>query len=330
MKSLVLAPFSEEGIARLRALGGATHEPWTATRTLWDPEELGGRLAAEGFGALVVEADFVFEELFAAAPRLGVVAICRGALNHIDLEAATAAGVVVVHTPGRNAQAVAELAIGQLFALARHTAQAERYASEGEWTDFTEPYTRFQGRELAGATLGLVGFGAVGRAIARIAAGIGMRTLAYDPYTPYAAESSGVELVELDALLQAADCVSLQAPDTESTAGVIGAERIAAMKPGALVVNVGSPYAVDCRALAEALAAGRLGGAAIDVHEAQPIPPDSPFLGVPNVLLTPHIGGATRETIERHSSMAAEDIERFVRGQRPLRLANPRVWEQRR
>ncbi len=327
MKSLVLAPFSSDGIARLQALGTVVHEPWTETQTLWDPEELGARLAGEGFDALVVEADFVFEELFAAAPGLRIVAVCRGALNQVDMDAATEQGVAVVHTPGRNARAVAELVIGQMFALARQTAEAERYVREGRWSDPTDAYTRFQGRELAGATLGVVGLGAIGGAVARLAVGIGMRTLAHDLYV---AQMNEVELVELDDLLRAADFVSLHVPDTDSTAGMLNADRIAAMKRGAFLVNVTSPYVVDQRALAEALAAGRLAGAALDVHEAHPIPPDSPFLGLPNVLLTPHIGGATRETIERHSAMAAEDLERFAAGVRPVRLANPDVWSGRR
>ena len=327
MNSLVLAPFSDDGLARLRALGRAVHEPWTATQTLWDPEELGRRLAAEAFDALVIEADFAFEELFAEAAQLRIVAVCRGALNHVDLNAATDAGVVVVHTPARNAQAVAEFAVAQLFALARLTTQADRYVRNGQWTDLADPYTRFQGRELAGATLGLVGLGAVGRAIARIAGALGMRVIAYDPYV---ADAEDAELVTLDELLRSADFVSLQVPDTESAAGMIDAARIAAMKPGAFLVNVASPYAVDRQALADALARGHIAGAAIDVHEAQPIPPDSPFLALPNILLTPHIGGATRETVERHSAMAAEDIERLARGEKPLRLANPEVWERRR
>ncbi len=327
MKSLVLAPFSSDGIARLQRLGAVTHEPWTETQALWDPEELGARVEAEGFDALVVEADFVFEELFIAAPRLRIVAVCRGALNQVDMDAATEQGVAVVHTPGRNAEAVAELVIGQMLALARHTAEAERYVREGRWSDPTDAYTRFQGRELAGATLGVVGLGAIGGAVARLAAGIGMRTLAHDPYV---AQADGVELVELDDLLRAADFVSLHVPDTDSTARMLNADRIAAMKRGAFLVNVTSPYVVDQQALAEALAACRLAGAALDVHEAHPIPPDSPFLGLPNVLLTPHIGGATRETIERHSAMAVEDLERFAAGIEPARLANPDVWGQRR
>ncbi len=326
MNTLVLAPFSDEGLARLAALGRVAYEPWTETRMLWDPEELGGRLTQEGFDALAVEADFLFEELFDAATGLRIAAICRGDLHHADLDAATERGIAIVRTPARNAQAVAEFAVAQMLALARHTNAGEQYVREGRWEDPTDPYVRFRGRELAGATLGIVGYGAIGRAVARIAAGFGMRVLAYDPYVH---EAEGVEMTGLDALLAASDFVSMHVPDTPETMGMLDEARIAAMKPGAYLVNVTNSSVADRAALATALAESRLAGAALDVHEAHPIPPDSPFLGLPNVLLTPHIGGATRETIERHSAMVAEDFERFARGEQPLRLVNPDVWEQR-
>ena len=325
MNTLVLAPFSDEGLARLASLGRVAHEPWTETRTLWDPEELGARLTQEGFDALAVEADFLFEELFDAAPGLRIAAVCRGDLHHADLDAATERGIAVVRTPARNAQAVAEFAVAQMLALARHTNAAERYVREERWEDPTDPYVRFRGRELAGATLGIVGLGAIGRAVARIAAGFGMRVLACDPYV---GEAEGAEMTGLDALLAASDFVSVHVPDTPETMGMLDKARIAAMKPGAYFVNVTNSSVADRSALAAALAEGGLAGAALDVHEAHPIPPDSPFTGLPNVLLTPHVGGATQETIERHSAMVAEDFERFARGEQPLRLANPDVWGQ--
>ena len=325
MNTLVLAPFSDEGLARLASLGRVAHEPWTETRTLWDPEELGARLTQEGFDALAVEADFLFEELFDAAPGLRIAAVCRGDLQHADLDAATERGIAVVRTPARNAQAVAEFAVAQMLALARHTSAAERYVREERWEDPTDPYVRFRGRELAGATLGIVGLGAIGRAVARIAAGFGMRVLACDPYV---GEAEGAEMTGLDTLLAASDFVSVHVPDTPETMGMLDKARIAAMKPGAYFVNVTNSSVADRLALAAALAEGGLAGAALDVHEAHPIPPDSPFTGLPNVLLTPHVGGATRETIERHSAMVAEDFERFARGEQPLRLANPDVWGQ--
>ncbi len=331
MNALVLAPFSDGGLAALRHLGRVSYEPWTKTQQLQDPEELGARLQAENFDTLVVEADFLFEELFQRASTLLFAAICRAALNQVDLAAATEAGVVVVHTPGRNAQAVAELVISHMLSLARHIPQASRYLAQGEWEDPAEPYVRFKGRELSGATLGVVGLGEIGRRVARMARGIGMRVLAHDPYVrPGTRGTSGLELVGLEALLDGSDFVSVHVPDTAETHGMLSADRLALMRPGSYFVNVTSPGVVDPHALADALRVGLLAGAALDVHEAHPVPPDSPFLGLPNVLLTPHIGGATHETVERHSRMVVADLGRFLAGRRPNHLANPQVWAQRR
>lgn len=327
LNTLVLAPFSSTGLAELRKLGSVTYEPWPETQTLWDPEELGARLEAEGFGGLVVEIDFVFEELFSTASSLRFAAICRAALNQVDVDAATDAGVVVVHTPGRNAQAVAELVLAHLLNLARHIPTAASFVASGAWEDPTEAYTRFQGRELAGSTLGLVGVGQIGKRVARLAWAVGMRVLAYDPYVAKA--PAGVTLATLDELLAASDFVSLHVPENDETLGWLDAGRIALIKPTAYVINVTSPAVVDSVALASALREGRLAGAAMDVHASHPIAPDSPFLGLQNVTLTPHIGGATAETIERHSAMVVEDLARYVGGRRPKRLANPAVWPRR-
>lgn len=328
MNTLVLAPFSSTGLAALRELGQVTYEPWPQTQTLWDPEELGQRLDAEAFTGLVVEIDFLFDELFSTASLLRFAAICRSALNQVDLDAATDAGVVVVHTPGRNAQAVAELVLAHLLNLARHVPQAANFVASGAWDDPTEAYTRFQGRELAGSTLGLVGLGQIGRRVAQMARAIGMRVIAYDPYI--AKGPAGVELAGLDELLAASDFVSLHVPETDETQGLLSAERIGRMRSTAYVVNVTSPAVIDGVALASALREGRLAGAALDVHASHPIAPDSPFLGLTNVTLTPHIGGATAETIERHSAMVVEDLGRFAAGRKPKRLANPAVWANRR
>ncbi|MEK9659329.1 MAG: NAD(P)-dependent oxidoreductase [Chloroflexota bacterium] len=335
MRTLVLAPFSAEGLDSLDALGGVTCEPWTQTQRLFDPEELGARLQDEGFDAVVVEADFLFDELFTSAPRLRAAAICRAALNQVDLEAATEAGVVVLHTPGRNAQAVAELVLSHAFALARRAHPAAAYVREGRWDDPTDAYTRFAGRELAGGTLGVIGLGDIGRRVARLGRAVGMRVLAHDPYVrPGARGTAGVSLVSLDVLLTDSDVVSIHVPDNEATAGLLDARRIGLMPPGALVVNVTAPGVVDTVALAAALRSGALGGAALDVHEAHPIPPDAPLLALAreglNVVLTPHIGGATAETVARHSRMVAEDLTRLEAGLRPRLMANRAVWARRR
>jgi len=327
VRTLVLAPFSDEGLVALERMGGMTYEPWTRTQHLHDPQQLGARVASEGFGALVVEADFLFDELFEAATTLRFAAICRSALNQVDLDAATAHGVAVVHTPGRNAQAVAELALAMMLSLARWLPQASDYLRRGEWWDPTEPYTRFQGRELLGATVGIIGLGEIGRRVARLARALRMRVLAYDPYVrPGGRGTAGVTLTTLEGLLRESDFVSVHVPETPETTGLLSARRLEFCKPTAYLVNVTAQAVVDAEALAAALREHRLAGAAMDVHEAHPIPPDSPFIGMPNVLLTPHIGGATVETVHRHSRMVVSDLEWFVAGNRPRHLANAGVW----
>lgn len=327
MRTLVLAPFSDAGRSALERMGGLAYEPWTQTQRLYDPQALGVRVAGDGFGALVVEADFLFEDLFEAATTLRFAAICRSALNQVDLDGATAHGVAVTHTPGRNAQAVAELTLGLMLALARGIPQADAYVRGGQWQDPAAAYVRFQGRELAGATLGVIGLGQIGQRVAKLARGVGMRVVAHDPYMrPGARGTAGVTLTTLAGLLRQADVVSVHVPETPETTDMLSARRLALMKRTAYLVNVTSPAVMDAAALAEALKAGRLAGAAMDVHDAHPVPPDSPFLGLPNVVLTPHIGGATVETVARHSRMVVDDLARFLAGRRPKHLANPAVW----
>ena len=331
MNTLVLAPFTDMALASLRAFGDVVYEPWPETQVLYDPEELGDRLTRDGFEALIVEADFLFVELFDTAKGLQFAAMCRAALNQVSLDEATEHGVVIVHTPGRNAQAVAELVLGHLLGLARQISSAARFVADGDWQDPTEAYTRFQGRELRGATLGLVGLGQIGTRVALLGRSIGMRVLAYDPYVaPGSRTAAGVEICSLEWLLAHSDFVSVHVPETEETIGLIGPQQLALMRSDAYLVNVTSPAVVEVNALAMALGHNKIAGAAMDVYDSHPIAPNSPLLGLSNMVLTPHIGGATVESIDRHSSMVVEDIQRFVAGKRPKRLANPAVWRRRR
>ncbi|MSQ33346.1 MAG: hypothetical protein EXR60_02845 [Dehalococcoidia bacterium] len=327
LASLVLAPFEAAALVRLRALGQVTYEPWTTTHRLRDPEELGAGLKAGGFAAVVIEADFIFEETFAAAPGLRFVGVCRGALNQVDLEAATRHGVAVVHTPGRNALAVAEHTLGLMLALLHRVPEAHQYVVAGRWQDPTAAYAELQGSELGGKTVGIVGLGAIGRLVARRLRAFDARLLAYDPYLDGAAvRRCGATPATLDALLGESDLVTLHAPPPADGRPLLAAKEFARMKPTALLVNTASGALVDEAALADALQRKALGGAALDVFAGQPLPPSSPFLRLPNVVLTPHIGGATVETVARHSAMIAEDLERCAHGRRPRHLANPEVW----
>lgn len=322
MRALILAPFSERVLDRLRRDIDVTYESWLDTRRLWDPEELGQRLAREGFDALVVEADFVFEETLDAAPNLRVVGVCRNALNQVDLDAATRRGVLVVHTPSRNAVAVAELTLGLVLSLLRHIPAADTFVRHGEWRDPAEAYRRWRGRELAGSVVGIVGLGRIGSEVARRCAALGARVIASDPYVSATrAAATGARLVSLAALLRRADIVTVHASAPDGP--IIDGAALARMKPDAVLINTGAAGAVDYRALTEVLERGRIAGAGLDVFEGHPLPPGSPLTKLPNVILTPHIGGATRETVERHSRMIAADLERVLRGARPRHLANP-------
>ncbi|HXH83587.1 MAG TPA: NAD(P)-dependent oxidoreductase [Candidatus Tectomicrobia bacterium] len=322
MRALILAPFSERVLAQLRRDIDVTYESWLDTRRLWDPEALGQRLARDGFDALVVEADFVFEETFEAAPNLRFVGVCRNALNQVDLDAATRHGVLVVHAPSRNAIAVAELTLGLMFALLRNVPAADAFIRNGEWRDPAEAYRRWRGRELAGSVVGVVGLGHIGTEVARRCGALGARVIASDPYvTPSRAHAVGARLVPLPSLLRRADIVTVHAAASDRP--IIDRAALARMRSNAVLINTGAAAAVDYAALTEALEAGRIAGAGLDVFPGHPLPPGSPLAKLPNVVLTPHIGGATRETVERHSRMIAADLLRALRGQRPKHLANP-------
>ena len=322
---LFLAPFDEPELQRLALRLDVRYESWMDSRRLHDPDELAAKLNELGASVLVVEIDFVFEEVFEAVPSLRFVGICRAVTNQVDVDAATANGVAVVTTPGRNAQAVAEHALGLMLALARRIPEGHDYVTRGRWLNPLQPYVELRGVELAGRTLGIVGLGAIGRRLTELATAIGMTCVAHDPYIDD--PPPGVSLVGLDELLAGSDFVSVHAPMTGETEGLIDGRGLALMKPTAFLVNLSDAGIVDRDALTTALQVGQIAGAAFDVFETHPIAPDHPLLALDNVVLTPHVGGATEETVRRHSRMMADDILRFLDGVRPVNLVNAAVWE---
>jgi phosphoglycerate dehydrogenase-like enzyme len=187
------------------------------------------------------------------------------------------------------------------------------------------PYLHFRGPELEGRTIGLVGYGAVGREVARRAAGgFGMRVLVFDPYV--AEPGPPAEAASLERLLEVSDVVSLHCPLTPDTTGLIGERRLALMGPHAVLVNTAKAPVVEEAALVTALAERRIAGAALDVFWTEPLPRDHPLLGLDNVTLTPHLAGAADDVVTHHSEMIVADVERVLAGQRPLHLANPDAW----
>ncbi|HXI81117.1 MAG TPA: phosphoglycerate dehydrogenase [Verrucomicrobiae bacterium] len=284
MRILVAEPIAPEGIARLRA----EHE--VDERPNLSRDELCSILP--GYDALVVRSQVQVDApvIAAAGNRLQVVGRAGVGVDNVDLDAATAAGITVVNAPTGNTIAAAEHTLALLYGVARRIAAADASVRRGEWAR-----AQFTGLELRGRTLGIVGLGKIGQAIAARARAMEMTVLAADPFvTDEQAAHHGVELVTFDRLLERADVVSVHVPLTRTTRGLIGREQLARMKPGAILLNVARGGVIDEAAVAAALASGRLAGAGVDVFEAEP-PTGSPLLDAPNTLLTPHLGASTAE-----------------------------------
>jgi len=329
MKALILAPFAPKSLERLRSKIGVIYESWMDTRRLLSPEELVHRIESEDLQVLVVEADFVFDEVFEDTDKLRFVGICRGSTDHVDVDAATEHGVLVVNTPARNSVAVAELTVGLMLSLARHIPAAHSTVQSQEWLDPVGPYIFLRGTELAGKVAGIVGLGAIGCEVAKRLRAFDMTIVVYDPYvSPERIAELGARQLYLDELMRDSDFVTIHCPLSPETAGLISADKIGSMKPSACLVNTAGWEIVDEKALLGALEQRRIAGAAFDVYETHPLSLQSPFLKLDNVVLTPHIGGATDGTVKRHSESMAQEIERFIEGKRPRNLVNPQAWRE--
>ena len=269
-------------------------------------EELLGAVA-DADALIVRNRTRVDGELIAAARKLRIVGRLGVGLDNIDLPACEARGIQVIPATGANALAVAEYVIGTAMALLRGAYFSTPTVAAGEWPR----ESLGNGRELAGNTLGVVGFGGIGRLTARLGRALGMTSIAYDAQI---AATSAVWTEQqttprrFDDLLRDADVVSLHVPLTSATRKLMDAGKLALMKDGAILVNTARGGVVDERALAEALNAGRLGGAALDVYETEPLSAGSPLTGCPHLILTPHIAGVTRESNARVSMMIAEKV----------------------
>ncbi len=264
-------------------------------------------------------------EVFRACPQLRFVGVCRGGPVNVDLAAATEAGVVVSFTPGRNAAAAAEFAVGMILAAMRRLTSADAELHAGIWRGDYYTYAN-AGTELGDSTVGLVGYGAISRLVARILRAFGAEVLAYDPYVE-AADADGVELVDLDDLMRRSDVVSLHARLTDETRHLIDRRRLDLLPHGAVLVNTARGGLLDYAPLPEMLESGRLGALALDVYDVEPPPADWPLLSSPRVVLSPHLAGATRQTAMRAAAITADETARFLRGERCLHVANPEVLD---
>jgi D-3-phosphoglycerate dehydrogenase len=268
-----------------------------------------------GADAVIVRLFTVGQQDLEQCRRLRVIAKHGVGVDNIDVKAATAAGISVVSTPRANANAVAEHTLTLMLALARNVAPASAIIAQGRFSDRGQ----YQGVELEGRTLGVIGLGNVGRRVARMAAhGLHMSVLAYDPFLPEGAETSPAVLEEsLETLLSAADFLTLHVSLTSETKHLINAQSLRLMKPDCRIVNTSRGAVINEIALANALSQGHLAGAALDVFEEEPLPADHPLVRAPNTLLTPHISSSTKESLDRMSLQAAQGAIDVLNGRTP-------------
>ena len=297
----------------------------------------------------IIEYESVTARVIESLPDLKLIVCPRGKPVNIDCEAAAKRGIPVVNTPGRNANSVAELVVAQMISLCRQLGRANHEIRNGRYlgeavedvyapTECSDvvwmmdredcPFNQYRGPEISYRTMGFIGFGAIGARVKKLLSGFDMDFLVYDPYLPEAAaEKEGVRLCTLEEVLKNSDFVSVHCAVTPQTTGMLGAAEFAMMKPDAYFINTARGKIVDHRALVEALQSGRIAGAALDVFWNEPLPANHPLLSMPNVLITPHIAGASTDVPTCHSRMAFADIERFLNGEPMVNVYNRRLLQ---
>ncbi|GAB4540872.1 MAG: phosphoglycerate dehydrogenase [Thermodesulfovibrionia bacterium] len=302
MRVLVSDSISEKGIDILRKAGLDVD-----VKVGLKPEELKNEIGY--YDALIVRsATKVTAEIIEHARNLKVIGRAGSGLDNIDKSSATKHGIVVMNTPGGNTITTAEHTIALLFSMARQIPQATASMKAGKWEK-----KRFMGVELYNKILGIIGIGNIGSHVARIAQGIGMNVIAYDPYmSEERVRGLGIKMVSLDELIETADFITIHTPLTNETKGLINSDRIKRMKDGVRIVNAARGGIIDEKALYEGLKSGKIAGAALDVFEKEP-PEGSPLLGLDNIVLTPHLGAATEEAQENVAIAIAEQVVDYLK-----------------
>jgi len=324
VRILATAPLRGPGLEVLRQLGEVVEEPWITGPAdpirLLGADQLAARLTELAADVVICEADSATGPVL----DLPLVAIgsTRGDPTNVDVAGATARGIPVLRAPARNADAVAELAVGLLIACTRRIVVGDTdLRTDRVFAGGTIPAQRYRAWQVAGRTVGIVGLGAVGRAAAWRFAGLGMRVLSYDPYAGDATHD------DLDALLPECDIVSLHAAVTPETVGLMSAARLALLPEGAVYLNTARASLHDLDALVAALERGHLSAAGLDHFDGEVLPSGHPLTAMANVVLTPHIGGATFDCEANHTQAMADGLTALLRGERPPNLVNPDALE---
>ncbi|MDQ0393878.1 hydroxyacid dehydrogenase [Labrys monachus] len=312
---LIVQPIHDAGPALLREAGLRPFTPQEAQPADW----------ADCVAAITRNAGFTAQQMD-ACPRLRVVGVHGVGTDAVDIVHADRSGIVVVNTPGTNTLSVAEHAIALMFALAKRIPASDQATRQGDFA------FKFRGGlvELQGLTFGIVGMGNIGRATAALAHALGMRVLALSRRSDDVGLPGIERVTTLDELLAASDVVSLHLPATAQTVGLIGRRELGLMRRSAFLINTGRGAVIDEPALIEALAAGTIAGAGLDVFASEAMPADYPLLALPNVVLTPHSAASTEASLRRMAIAVAQGVLDVVQGRRPPHMVNPTTWSIRR
>jgi len=332
MKALITAKISDNCLNELKKLIEITYEPWRETGIIYfDVKELVEKL--KDYDIFITEADDLKKEDIFEKTNLKLIISCRGDPFNINLKAATKNNVPILFTPFRNVDAVAELTIGLMLMLARKLHNVDRIIhSEDfeitEFEDFVEYLNKFQGIEIKGKTIGIIGLGQIGRRVANMLKPFRVNFLIYDPYVDDEIITEFGKRTELDYIMKKSDFITIHAIATDENMNLINRERIQMMKKTAFLINTSKGSILDYDALQEALEQEKIGGAALDVFPLEPIDEDNEFIELKNAIITPHIGGDTEEVVERQSEIILNDLILWLNGKNPHFILNPEVLKE--
>lgn len=329
MKAFITAILTQQALNELNNIMDVVYEPWIKTGEIYfDARELAERL--EGVDIFITEVDDVKKKEFFELTNLKLLISCRGDPFNVNLKAATEKGILVLNTPLRNVDAVADLTVCYILMLARKVHKLDRILhSESfevvDFEDWIKYFENFIGTELGGKKVGIIGLGQIGRRVADRLRPFGVEYLIYDPYVPYDITKEYGDAVDIDFLVRNSDFITIHASATDENDNLINKNRINSMKKNAFLINTAKGSLVDYDALKKALEEKRIAGAALDVFPLEPIDEDNDFLKFDNTIVSPHVGGDTFEMIIRQSNMLLEDIKLWLNKESPKHIMNPEL-----
>lgn len=329
MKAFVTASLTPEVLNKLKDLMEVVYEPWVKTGEIYfDAKELAEKL--EGVDIFITETDDVKKKEFFELTNIKLLISCRGDPFNVNLKAATEKGLLVLNTPLRNVDAVADLTVCYILMLARKVQEVDRilHSKDFEVVDFEDwvgYFEKFRGTELGGKTVGIIGLGQIGRRVVDRLRPFSVNCLIYDPYVPDEIAKECGDIVDIDFLVRNSDFITIHAAATDENDNLINEDRINSMKKTAYLINTAKGSLVDYEALEEALEQKKIAGAALDVFPLEPIDEDNEFLKFNTTIVSPHIGGDTYEIIERQSEMLLDDIKIWLDNKTPNHIMNPEV-----